>query len=227
MIRGDQPTLATRLNLISYPKSSMDPAVTTVFSVQNAVSVRSIKIGSSRAAAVRSGGICPIPDQTASIAGRYHHRNQSIRRGLPMKSTVPFLFALLIGATLAPAASAQGLDDLFSASPQRDTPQRNAERLALPPMTPAVADAESDPVNSPSDRKLVHAPGSTAEQMPSMAMQLRQARALEASRQRQARLEASYWASNPNLRPAWDSNFGQNQYRNRIIYYVPAYYHNR
>lgn len=144
-----------------------------------------------------------------------------------MKSTVPFLFALFIGSTLGPAASGQGLDDLFSASPQRDTPQRNAERLALPPMTPAIADSESSPVNSPSDRELVHSPGSGAEKMPSMAMQLRQARALEASRQRQARLEASYWASNPNLRPSWDSNFGQHQYRNRIIYYVPAFVQNR
>jgi hypothetical protein len=146
-----------------------------------------------------------------------------------MKSTAPFLFALLIGASIAPAASAQGLDDLFSASPQRDTPQRNAERLTLPPMAPAVAEtaADAEPVNSPSDRKLVHTPGSAVESIPSMAMQLRQARALEASRQRQARLEASYWASNPNLRPAWDSNFGQHQYRNRIIYYVPAYVRNR
>ncbi|KLU04032.1 glyoxylate cycle [Rhodopirellula islandica] len=146
-----------------------------------------------------------------------------------MKSTVPYLFALLIGAIMAPAASAQGLDDLFSASPQRDTPQRNAERLALPPMAPAVAEAapEAEPVNSPSDRKLVHSPGSAAEAIPSLAMQLRQARALEASRQRQARLEASYWASNPNLRPAWDSNFGQYQHRNRIIYYVPSYVHTR
>ncbi|MCC9644266.1 malate synthase, glyoxysoomal [Rhodopirellula sp. JC740] len=141
-----------------------------------------------------------------------------------MKSTATFLFACLIGAAFAPSASAQGLDDLFSASPQRDTPQRAAQRLELPPMPVASADAEeiAQPQSSPSDRQLARSSGSSAEDTATLAKQLRQARALEASRQRQARLEASYWASNPNLRPNWDSNFGQN-YRNRIVYYVPVY----
>lgn len=159
---------------------------------------------------------------------------KSIRfiRGFDMKSTVAYLLAILVGAAIAPAVNAQGLDDLFSASPQRDTPQQDARRLTLPAPAPPIgassgADETVAPISSPSDRRLTNQSGSADEKVPSMAMQIRQARAMEAYRQRQARLEASYWSSNPNLRPVWDMNMGGHYHNNRIVYYVPAYFYAR
>ena len=62
------------------------------------------------------------------------------------------------------------------------------------------------PIQSPSDLKLVDEAGSSSirQQPRSMAMEIRQARALAQMKARIARLEAARWTGNPTLRPSWN-----------------------
>lgn len=109
---------------------------------------------------------------------------------------------------------------------------RSAEtRPAYPPARPGERSAGQrndsavlDVVRSPSDIRLYNSNGSGEDSTRSMAMRLRQARALEENRQNIARLEAARWAGVSALRPNWNpSPTTASLYSYRRVIYVPVY----
>lgn len=156
------------------------------------------------------------------------------------------LLTSMIWMATAAESSAQGIQDLF-ARPQSPEPIRS---LSLPggeidrkvpsnqsaplnqpawnrrgDVSPVQPDADpSFGVPSPSDRALVNGSGSAEAQRLAIAMDIRQARALDAARQREARLEVGRWAGNPSLRPAWNPDpFHASRFQNMHRFIVPAY----
>lgn len=94
--------------------------------------------------------------------------------------------------------------------------------LALPP--------RQTPVQSPSDLRLVDDNGSSSNrrQPKSMAMQIRQARALAQMKARIARLEAARWAGSPTLRPSWNPDpMTSSRYPVHNVARVPIYIRGR
>lgn len=140
---------------------------------------------------------------------------------------------LLIVSMVATASSAnaQSLDDLFSrptdaqfqqASTGNMNPESN-EAVAAPAQR-----VDTTGPRSPSDLKLQKAPGSSIQPARSMAMQIRQQRALMESRARLARLEAARWAGNPALRPSWNPDpYTSLRYPNRNLITVPVFVRSR
>lgn len=132
-------------------------------------------------------------------------------------------------AAYGPQASGQGIQDLF----KRPEPQQ--ERLADDSVEAmfdrsardrSAATDGSARVTSPSDRRLTEDNGSVAELRQSAAMQIRQARALEAYRQRQARLEFANWSGQPTLRPNWSGLSAAGlRFSTDQVLYVPLYLH--
>ncbi|MFG0254639.1 MAG: malate synthase [Rhodopirellula sp. JB053] len=147
----------------------------------------------------------------------------------------------------ATAVQAQGLDDLFatpadnqyqfSDAPVADQPASDqyAEPtgyLSRPKAIPAstrtseapmpMNDAHAAP--SPSDLRLENTSGSHMIPRKPTAMELRQARALEETRARMARLEAARWGLRPTLRPAWAADpMTSSRYPSGGRYVVPFY----
>ncbi|WP_146576783.1 malate synthase [Neorhodopirellula pilleata] len=163
------------------------------------------------------------------------------------------LLAGLVLIQTASTASAQGLDDLFERPTDArfetlptEEPQGPADEFKpassfgegrLQSSGPAVERIPfSDrslamlPVSSPSDLKLVdeHNGSKSRDPLRMTAMELRQARALEETRSRIARLEAARWAGSPTLRPSWNPNpTTASRFSNRNIMQVPIYIRTR
>ncbi|MEM6363510.1 MAG: hypothetical protein AAF539_16610 [Planctomycetota bacterium] len=88
----------------------------------------------------------------------------------------------------------------------------------------AQADTATNKISSPSDRRLQDDPGSAEARRWAMAMELRQARALRAAAEREARLEAARWSGSPTLRPSWNPDpFSASRFPNHHTFLVPAY----
>ncbi len=109
---------------------------------------------------------------------------------------------LLGGMVGSQPVAADELDDLFA--PMAMTPEdlfaapiaRTASRLEIP------AASVDGPTGSNARRMRNDRQEPSTTQMPSAAT-IRQARALIAAEQRQARLEAARWSGQPILRPTW------------------------
>ena len=105
-----------------------------------------------------------------------------------------------------------------------DSVEPNRRSTKSPKLTPRP----SGSVRSPSDLKFVDQSGSISERRHATAMQIRQARALQESRSRLARLEAARWAGAPALRPSWNPDpMTSSRYPNRRVVQVPIYIRGR
>jgi len=170
----------------------------------------------------------------------------------PADLVAAVLIVGLVWIQAAAFASAQGLDDLFGRPTdarfeprQTDEPRGGADAFgtadAFEATTPRSGpDVDriplSDrslamrPVASPSDLKLVDENSSSTSRDPMRmtAMELRQARALEQTRSRIARLEAARWAGSPTLRPSWNPNpTTASRYPSQNTMRVPVYIRSR
>lgn len=160
------------------------------------------------------------------------------------------------GSFIASPASGQGLDDLFRrptdnrfALPADEEPLGESNQLRSEPklidriptteMNRGVRFAADEepippshrmPVRSPSDMRLIddHGGSSKQSQPMTMAMEIRQARALAQMQARIARLEAARWAGSATLRPSWnpDPTTGS-RYPVQNIARVPIYIRGR
>ncbi|MCM2375162.1 malate synthase [Aporhodopirellula aestuarii] len=157
---------------------------------------------------------------------------------------------LMVGAVVitccsfsgASGVTAQGLDDLFARPVDaqyeifgEDASDVEAERAGYrsrPATIPASSRSGASSravsgdraVQSPSDLRLEHSSGSRIESRALTAMEIRQARALEETRARIARLEAARWGLRPTLRPSWVSDpMTSSRYPNAHSYIVPIY----
>lgn len=86
------------------------------------------------------------------------------------------------------------------------------------------------PIQSPSDLRLVddNNGSSNRGQAKSMAMEIRQARALAQMKARIARLEAARWSGSATLRPSWNPDpMTGSRYPSRNVARVPIYLRNR
>ncbi|MBB3209569.1 hypothetical protein FHS27_005409 [Rhodopirellula rubra] len=138
--------------------------------------------------------------------------------------------------------NAQGLDDLFArpADTQYEMSDEESSNdyaaptgyLSRPSTIPAstrtgttMRPRSGDPVvPSPSDLRLENTSGSHMEPYKPTAMELRQARALEETRARIARLEAARWGLRPTLRPTWAADpMTSSRYPTGPRYVVPFY----
>lgn len=135
-----------------------------------------------------------------------------------------------MAVAMTSTASAQSLDDLFSSPADRRVDER-APATIRPEVNEGEAVDQRRPVMSPrssSDLKLEKVPGSATEPPRSMAMQLRQQRALMQSQARIARMEAARWSGTPVLRPSWNPDpYSALRYPNRNLISVPVYYRMR
>jgi len=167
------------------------------------------------------------------------------------RSPADLVPALLIGGLVwiqtGAFASAQGLDDLFEQPTDARFETRAQDEIggssdtlgaATPPYDRSAVGSIplSDrslaprPVASSSDLKLVDEDSGSASRDPlrMTAMELRQARALEQTRSRIARLEAARWAGSPTLRPSWNpSPTTASRFPNRNYVRVPVYIRSR
>lgn len=190
------------------------------------------------------------PDDTDSTR-RFFYRTSIMNR--PFHSNLNHIVAV-VAASLAFASSvaAQGLDDLFerpmnsrvafagedaaigraSNELRRSGPPNRIDRIPESELNRGDRSFGNDdqnetgPLRSPSDMNLVEDRGSyTVEQRrKATAMEIRQARALEETRQRIARIEAARWSGNPTLRPSWNPDpTTSSRYSSTRIIRVPVY----
>ncbi|WP_404310808.1 hypothetical protein [Neorhodopirellula lusitana] len=116
-------------------------------------------------------------------------------------------------------------------APDRRAPRRDldlasdADSRSMTP--PAMIPRSSETVRSPSDFKLIDRPGSESVRPTMDPMEIRQARALEETRSRIARLEAARWSGAAALRPSWNPNpMTSSRYPTRRVLQVPVYIRN-
>lgn len=136
-----------------------------------------------------------------------------------------YIAACLLVVGITAPAFGQEIDDLFAEPYGTSADQQEAVPGSLRSTNRRV----DVPPRSPSDRRLI--PGNSTSGLDAsyeMAMNLRQARALEASRQRMARMEAANWAGDFPSRPNWNPMPTMStRYPTHNVVFVPAYYYGR